>query len=254
MTISAESFSDKSEPTDLGNGMINMTTTFHAFSRLPFELRARVWERTVEPRTVHVQILHKAIRGPNPAPIPKDAEARARRPSQVTRYIPRLASSTPVPAALQTCREARSLGLYQQAFFELSPEETRYVWLNLETDVIFIENSSLEHFKPVAHHIKRLEFERKYDSDEGHYYFESRYIGSFVNAREIYVVCADGIESWHEAWMMHPWPCERQNLFFIDRLDGRMMNSIELDEMCDQELKEIWAAEGYDYATGEPLS
>ncbi|KAH6627472.1 hypothetical protein F5144DRAFT_575961 [Chaetomium tenue] len=253
MTISAESLFDEWEPTDLGNGMANMTTTFHPFSRLPFELRARVWEQTVEPRTVHVRVLHTQIRVPNPDPIPKEAEARARRPSQVTRFIPRLDSSTPVPATLQTCREARNLGLYQQAFPELSPDETRYAWLNLEIDLIFIDTRCyLKSFKPIARLIERLKFERE-NSSEYFYHFESKHIRNFANTKEIHVICADGIEAWHQASWEHYWPCGKENVFLIDKYDGRMMNSVELDEMVDQELREAWAAEGYEYPSGQPL-
>lgn len=96
--------------------------TFHPFPRLPFELRAQIWEATVEPRTVEVFIRYKD-------------------------EIPRLVSTTPVPAPLQTCREARNLKLYRQEFSELllqdQPEykgavERRYVWLNLDIDTISI--------------------------------------------------------------------------------------------------------------------
>ncbi|KAL2136766.1 hypothetical protein VTI74DRAFT_1807 [Chaetomium olivicolor] len=219
-------------------------TTFHPFPRLPFELRARIWELTVEPRTVEVRVLHKRTLVPDGAP---SGEGR------IEVRAPCLFSSTPVPAALHSCREARNLGLYQQAFSELSIYETRYVWLNLEIDMISIGTCAFDAFKPVAHLIRRLKFERRY-GDEGFYYFEATNIRSFVNAKEIHVVCPDGIESWHEASKENYFPCGAENLFFIDLNDGRMMRSIELDEMCDQVLVEAWAAQGYDYFTGEPLS
>jgi hypothetical protein len=53
------------------------TATFHPFPRLPFELRAYIWELTVEPRIVEVRVVVKKIEGrppvrylrsPTPAP------------------------------------------------------------------------------------------------------------------------------------------------------------------------------------------
>ncbi|GAB1317043.1 2EXR domain-containing protein [Madurella fahalii] len=198
--------------------------TFHPFPRLPFEIRARIWESTVEPRTVQLRIVYTKT-------LVRDSAGSGDGPREVC--VQHLLSSTPVPAALHTCRETRNLGLYQQAFSELSPSETRYVWLNLEIDMISIGTSPFEAFKPVAHLIRRLSFERN-NGDEFSYYFEARELHSFVNVREIHVVCPEGIEAWHEARKEHYFPCRDENLFFIDLNDGRMMRSIELDEMCDR--------------------
>ncbi len=220
--------------------------TFHPFPRLPFELRARIWELTVEPRAVEVHVLYTITY------VTKTVSVRKSRTVERQVAVPRVASSTPVPAPLQTCREARNLGLYQQAFSELSPSEPRYVWLNLEIDMASIGTTYFDRFRPVAHLIKRLSFERK-NGCESFYHFEAKEIASFANAKEIHVLCPEGIEAWHEASKEHYFPCGPENLFFIDLHDGRMMRSIELDEMCDQVLAESWAAEGYDYFTGEPL-
>lgn len=117
--------------------------------------------------------------------------------------------------------------------------------------MIFLETSCrLESFKPVAHLIKRLKFERE-NSCESFYYFEAKEIRNFANAKEIHVICGDGIEAWHQASSEHHWPCGKENLFLIDKFDGRVMNSIELDEMCDQKIRELWAAEGNDLGLSE---
>jgi hypothetical protein len=239
------------ELTDLGAGLttpIGMATS-RLFPCLPFELRVRVWELTVEPRTVEVRILYDR----EETPLAPSGGGRRRKAKRRPRRLFRLASSTPVPAALQVCREARNLGLYQQAFSELSTAETRHVWLNLEIDMVSIATCAFGSFKPVAHLIRRLRFEREIGYDY-FYYFEARELRSFINTKEIHVVCTEGIEAWHEASKEHHWPCGAENLFFIDRHDGRMMRSIELDAMCDQVLKESWAAEGLDYFSGDPLS
>lgn len=69
-----------------------------------------------------------------------------------------------MPATLHTCREARSLGLYQPAFSELSPADpSRYVWLNLDIldiDTVSIDKTHSISFATVAHLVKRLRLER----------------------------------------------------------------------------------------------
>ncbi|KAK1783015.1 hypothetical protein QBC45DRAFT_388920 [Copromyces sp. CBS 386.78] len=81
-----------------------MATTFHLFPYLPWELRARVWELTVEPRTVEIGFTGKSVR---------------------------MRSPTQVPAILHACREARNIGLYKKPFSEVGAQrergENRYV-------------------------------------------------------------------------------------------------------------------------------
>lgn len=101
-----------------------MATTFHLFSFVPWELRAHIWNSTVEPRVFKVYTNMKAYRI---AAVPTQVESRvvevhAHSDSQtlpksaVYKYV---VSKTPVPATLQTCREARSLGLYEKCFSKL---------------------------------------------------------------------------------------------------------------------------------------
>jgi hypothetical protein len=59
--------------------------TFHPFPRLPFELRARIWALTVEPRTVDISVPNNYVFVKTALPV----------------------SSTPVPAPLQACQESR---------------------------------------------------------------------------------------------------------------------------------------------------
>lgn len=211
-------------------------STFHSFSRLPFELRAHIWALTVEPRTVEVRF----VWGPGKRQ--------------------QLVSPTPVPAVLQTCHEARSLGLYKQSFSELTFTEwnasrtgrSRYVWLNLDIDMVSIGTVSFAAFAPVSASIKRLRFERE-NSEECWYHWESKELRDWTNTEEIHVVCGDGMGSWHGATEEHTWPCALENLWFLDPRDGRMMRSLDMEEMLDNELREAWAAEGYEYPSGAPL-
>ncbi|KAK6221141.1 hypothetical protein QIS74_04870 [Colletotrichum tabaci] len=142
------------------------TATFHPFPRLPAELRARIWELTVEPRIVEVRANN-------------DVEG----PESVIRWLPRmryLCSPTPAPAQLQTCREARehlttcpdSVYRFDKAFSELAtipseggPRQERYVWFNFDNDMLSVGRTDLHEFKAVAYQIRRLRF-RRFISDE----------------------------------------------------------------------------------------
>jgi hypothetical protein len=189
--------------------------TFHPFPRLPFELRAQIWEATVEPRIVEVRIRHKD-------------------------KIPRLISPTPVPGPLQTCREARNLKLYRQEFSELPQDrprykgaiERRYVWLNLEIDMVSIEDTLLDDLWPVSPMIKRLKFKR--ESSWRFYVDEDYGICDFVNLEEVHLVCANALEAWHGI-TSDKWPCRIENVHCIDSYTHSMIGAIELDERLDME-------------------
>ncbi len=174
--------------------------TFHPFQYLPFELRARIWRLTVEPRTVEVRVFYTTSH------VPKITRKSTKAPRSRRVSVPHMTSSTPVSAPVQTCRETRNLGLYRQAFSELASSEPRHIWLNMDIDMVSIGTTVFGAFKPVAHLIKRLRFERR-NGDDGFYYFESKEIRSFENAKEIHVLCPDGIESWHKASEEHYFPC-----------------------------------------------
>ncbi|KFY52611.1 hypothetical protein V496_08316 [Pseudogymnoascus sp. VKM F-4515 (FW-2607)] len=218
------------------------------FNDLPFEIRAMIWKATVEPRTVEVRVLF-------------DETAPDR-----TRKVSHMFSPTPVPAPLQTCREARSLGLYRKAFAEVEiaaacchPDnpreykldeaaaftdgaEWRYVWLNLEIDIVSIGPSELYWFE-VALSIRRLKLERETCSE--FYEWEIDGLCGFVNVEEVYIVCTSGMEMWHgttddQMWYGtmedYSWPCKLENLILIDPFDGRMMSAPEMERVFREKL------------------
>jgi hypothetical protein len=94
-------------------------TTFHQSPCLPSELRARIWELTIDPRVVDVSVFDDYLRDEGPLPV----------------------TSTPVPAPLQTCQESR-LELqksYQRGLFELGDgNEPPYVWIDFEVDIMSV--------------------------------------------------------------------------------------------------------------------
>ncbi|KAK1783844.1 hypothetical protein QBC45DRAFT_399049 [Copromyces sp. CBS 386.78] len=91
--------------------------SFPVFPRLPREVRLRIWEMTVEPRIVEVRVKYSK----------QDADYdqvtnRFNKVSPEEGKVFPLFSSTPVPAPLQACREARNhLGTvcYEKAFWDL---------------------------------------------------------------------------------------------------------------------------------------
>ncbi|KAK3398756.1 hypothetical protein B0T20DRAFT_498743 [Sordaria brevicollis] len=185
------------------------TPTFHSFPHLPWELRARIWELTVEPRTVEVNIEYQR----SDTEITDDMRTRFNlapdTPTWI--YVLRLRSSTPVPTPLQTCREARmhltenvdrggNFGFYRKAFHQLPAAkycgkevqlqpglrlelgldaEPRYVWVNWEIDMISIGQSMFTLCEPYYRDIKRLKIAR--ERDEYFVRSESRDLQNFAN-------------------------------------------------------------------------
>jgi hypothetical protein len=209
--------------------------TFHSFLLFPFELRALIWQSTVQPRTVEVRLDDRG--------------------SYSNQYI-HVVSSTPVPATLQVCREARNLGLYERAFSDISAD-ARYVWVNWGIDIISIGTSDFAYFHPYAPLIKRLQFERD-NTCEFFYHFHARELDAFLNVKETFIVCADRgmMSGWYDAVEEHTilWRCGRENVYLINLDDGgRIMTAVEWDAIMDQEYAEAWAKDGSVYPTGEPL-
>ncbi|KFY86697.1 hypothetical protein V500_07465 [Pseudogymnoascus sp. VKM F-4518 (FW-2643)] len=176
------------------------------FNSLPFEIRALIWKLTVEPRTVEVELYHWDGR--------------------VGKRTLRLVSSTPVPAPLHVCHEARNMALYKQAFSELGVER-RYVWLNFDIDIVSIGVDDLKYYKQVAPMIERLKLER--DNEEYWCYCESEEMRNFVNVKEIHVVCHQGFETWGGATERYSWPCALENILFIDEEKGLEIKGTEFE-------------------------
>ncbi|KAL0930179.1 uncharacterized protein CTRU02_214999 [Colletotrichum truncatum] len=237
--------------------------TFHPFPRLPSELRNRIWELTVEPRIVEVRVVYHQ---PNPANVKGSAELGAQEVDWTVKRPPpvrHLRSPTPVPAQLQTCREARehltthpvAKYRYEKSFCEIvmtryegldpvpegDPERERYVWFNFDIDMFSIGDTDLNEFRPVAHQIRRLRLERAISNE----YFsrtESLLFGNkFRNLAEVYLICLEGIRSAYAATEEMYFSCGPENVYLVDpeEMGGAMMNSVDLDAMVDGEYEEL---------------
>ncbi|KAH7113109.1 hypothetical protein B0J13DRAFT_681806 [Dactylonectria estremocensis] len=182
--------------------------TFHPFARLPLELRIRIWKMTVEPRAVEVRFKTEFRTGGT---------------------VFHVMSSTPMPGILQACHEARNLDLYRRAF--AYGDKPRYVWVNFKMDMISIGDTDLREIVDEQRDIRRLRFERQ--DDEWLFHFESKELKEYTNLEELHVVCLAGFFDWLEAWECVEWSCPEENVRFIDKESGQMIDGYELDKMWD---------------------
>ncbi len=236
------------------------TATFHPFLRLPFELRACIWELTAEPRIVEVRVVHH-----DPSPV-KVTDPDAWTDAWMKKRLPpvrHLRSPTPAPAQLQACREAREhlsrhpYNGYQKAFsdimtapydgFDPVPEDDpqgerdRYVWLKFDVDMVSIGKTELRDFRAVAHQVRRLRLERSLWT-EFFSYTESELLGHlFANLAEIHLICAGGMRSGYKVTDDIYFPCGPENVYFVDpeEMGGKMMSSVHLDAMLNREREEF---------------
>ncbi|KAI9163870.1 hypothetical protein HJFPF1_05498 [Paramyrothecium foliicola] len=183
--------------------------TFHPFGRLPIELRAQIWEKAIEPRTVEVGF---------------------KKQDKVWGQVLHVTTSTPIPAIVQVCREARNNGLYQRAFCEGS--NPRHIWVNFRIDLISIGHTGYWIISAERKLIRRLKFEG--GNDEGFYHFRTHELREFCNLSEIQIICEPGLLEWQPAWQFLQWPCPRENLRFIDKQSGLMVDGYELDKMTKE--------------------
>ncbi|KAF2819905.1 hypothetical protein CC86DRAFT_459947 [Ophiobolus disseminans] len=239
--------------------------SFHPFPKLPLELRLAIWEMTVEPREVEVRIVKPTPEDPlevqwshpsqwhyidsrrcneamSDVPTSTRAERKARRKAEQDwpRYRPyvHMVSST-IPGVLHSCREARNHGLYQQISLDVDKkhEDHRYVWLNLEIDLINIGTSFLNYFIPIASFLKRLKL-RRANTDEWWSEYEKDLLPSFKNVENIYVVCVDGFWGWGDDDVFnYEWPCPYENLVFIDEhspMGYLEVGHLDVDRICQK--------------------
>jgi hypothetical protein len=163
-----------------------------------------------------------------------------KRPCESFEPLGRLFSSTPIPAVLQTCREAQIQRLYTQVFFEVNVQLGAvghlYVGLNYDMDMVDIGTSFSRHFEHIASDIKWLKFELK-NSDEFWYRVDCKHLANFVNVKEIHVICTDGFCDWDGSINEgnHPWPCPVEDLVFMEKFgDGQIARGLELEEYVNR--------------------
>ncbi|KAK1633647.1 hypothetical protein BDP81DRAFT_325943 [Colletotrichum phormii] len=242
---------------------------FHPFPDLPVEIRSRIWDLTVEPRTIEVRVIYHQ---PNPA-ADKESDPGVQMVDWGVKQPPptrHLRSFTPAPAQLQTCREARehlsthcdTRSRYEKAFSEITttpydgfdpvpegdPQRKHYVWFNFDKDMLSVGDTELSDFRAghqQAHQIRRLRLERALSNE----YFsrkESLLISRlFRNVAEVHLICLEGIRSGYSITEDMEFPCGPENVYFVDpqEMGGMMMNSVDLDAMVIGEGEDLYGSE-----------
>lgn len=182
---------------------------------LPFELRALVWELTAEPRTVDVGLLVKET---------TQIDHEGHDSGVLERNV---SSFTPIPVIVQVCREARQLVAYRQLFSELENirdgGERRYVWLNLELDIVDIGEALLDDFIPVAASIKRLKFTSDLIITE-----DMMCLGQCINLKELHIVSSGPFPlNFYDFFKRFPLHCGMENILMVDALLGLVPLKVE---------------------------
>lgn len=245
-------------------------STFHPFPRLPLELRLTILKMTVEPREVEVRIVKPklASEGPlerrwsNPShwwtisrakfeeamshvstTTRSGRRARRRAWDQWEHYHPYVhLTSLTIPAILHASRDARNHGVYQRVFLDGEDQpvvDRRYVWLNLDIDLINIGSWDLAYFLPIATTVKRLKLSRATPEDWDH---ELDLLSNFNNLEEVQLVCVGGFVYWGEDVDAVKWPCGKEKLRFLEPLiaftDGSPVGYRELKHIY----RRYWSA------------
>lgn len=213
-------------------------TTFHPFLRLPYELRARIWKLTVEPRLVDISVTKEHWEFGWSLPF----------------------CTTPVPAPLHASQESRRelQRHYQRAFSELHTksgfgDEGRYVWTNLDLDIISIGDVWHHHiYEAIAPMVQRLRFEVEYEE----FIFEeiSVLLKFFINLKEIFFACVeDDLWIWAHEINTRNWPCGIENVWIVEPRGKMMIRAVELAEMSPDKSMQLVGALGTDPNVGLPF-
>jgi hypothetical protein len=191
MTLSSDTF---------GDGNAGAKPVFPAFTRLPPELRIRIWELAVFPRTVRLKFEGS-----------------------------RASSPTPCPPILHACHESRAHAAYVQAFTTSSG--ACYVWVNFEHDMISLGDNNLPALKAHGSQIQRLSFTVADEGAYDHfYYFGKRDLEGFPRLQEIRVVVEAGMLFWPSAFADCDWGgCPRDRIHFLDVSSGLLLTGEQLN-------------------------
>ncbi|KAH7115424.1 hypothetical protein B0J13DRAFT_459639 [Dactylonectria estremocensis] len=189
------------------------TASFHPFPRLHFELRALIWGFAAAPRIVHIRTDTADFSSP-----------------------------TPPPAVIQVSQEARRYAPYRKSFFTTTNNgsEPRYVWVNFETDMIFIEDEKVKRLAPHLAEIRRLKFTIRAEDELTYSYFfyhSDKFMGDFTALQELHMVLEDCILLWSTTFEHCFYGCPRENVRFLDPKLGLLLTGFQL------EMVYIWGVE-----------
>lgn len=200
------------------------------FPSLPPELRLQIWLLTIDPcRTVELRFVYVSV------PDLSDGADFFEVIWDAPRELVYATSSTPVPAALHTCREARDVisRKYERAF--TGGTEPRYVWVNFDLDIISIGKSSFTWMIPEAPRIRRLKFVREIEMDN--LCEETLELQMFSKVEELIIVRHHDDPNWDELEEGFYWPCPIDGVWFIIVETNEKISWAENRRRCDEKEK-----------------
>ncbi|KAF2966457.1 hypothetical protein GQX73_g7083 [Xylaria multiplex] len=198
-----------------------MAATFHPFPKLPAELRIQIWTLAAGPRILHIRVFPKT---PKMYPELEDLG---------------YASPTPAPAVLHACRESRLIAPYQKAFFTSTPvrggNETKYIWVNFQQDMICLADYQLKRLGPYRADIERLRFSVPTGQNGDFFYsyfFDKSHeiLRDFSALRELHISVEESFLIWGSAVCGSGYAkCPRENVRFLDTHTGLLLTGPQLE-------------------------
>ncbi|KAF4551906.1 Hypothetical protein D9617_12g037960 [Elsinoe fawcettii] len=119
----------------------------------------------------------------------------------------------------------------------------RYVWVNLDTDMISIGTTDLVHFEEYYNCIKRSRLAREDDKNE--YWARSEYhdLGYFINLEELHLVSLRGMCGMNLEFKPD-FPCTLDITWIVDPIDGDMMPWRDVENMVATAIEDTYARHG----------
>ncbi|VUC24125.1 unnamed protein product [Clonostachys rosea] len=183
---------------------------FHQFSRLPPELRKRVWE-LVDPEPRVVELRRHRVQTKNRGTV------------EQIRCLSR------APTILHVCRESRRLAIQEKLYQRNFVRGQNYTWINYETDMISITPLDFSWFETEKPLIQRFRFES--ENDESFFYFGSKRLRALTSLKELHIICQDGVGSWVNVAEEFHFPTEKVLFIHQDPKSTRMYSRKQLFEM-----------------------
>lgn len=189
-----------------------------SFAGLPYELRSHIWSLVSEPRRITEAHRVKSKR---------KFKMKHRRKGLDILYE---TTSTPPPAVVQVCREARRHAPYKKCF--TAGTEARWTWVNFEVDIFCItETGGLEDIVSPRSDIQRLQIGTidEPDWEESVVRFGGlKELVDFTNLREIKIMLEAGDRNW--CWYVQDgFHSQPEEIFtFVDQRTGLAMTGPQL--------------------------
>lgn len=196
-----------------------------SFASLPYELRLHIWSLAIEPR--HITGVRREM---------SDGKFKKK---QRLRGMDILyeTTSTPPPAVMQVCREARQHAPYQRSF--TAGTEARWTWVNFDVDIFYV--TSVWSVGEIGSHrsdIQRLHI--RTDDDESDWGEAVVHLGAlrdlkdFTSLREVKIYLEPGDLRWGRVVTSHIFPhCPNENVALVDEGSGLVLTGRQLELVYD---------------------